>query len=69
MNISEIICTYSFPPEVKTRRLEVTLSKQIHDMYVTMTQYFLYDLGELNVFIRYILPSIYQAMTFCLIQT
>lgn len=35
MNISEIICTISFPPEVKMGQLEVTSKKQIQDMSVT----------------------------------
>lgn len=32
MNVSEIMCTISFPPEVKTRQLEETSKKQIQDM-------------------------------------
>lgn len=67
MSTSEIICRISFPPVVKTRQLEVTSKKQIQDDCVPMTQYFLYNLRELNVFLLYILPSIYQVMAFCLI--
>lgn len=56
---------FHFHQKLKTRQLEVTSKEQIRDMCVTMTQYFLYNLGELNVFLLYVLSSIYQAMTFC----
>lgn len=58
---------FHFHQKLKTRQLEVTSKEQIRDVCVTMTQYFLYNLGELNVFLLYVFSPIYQAMIFCLI--